>query len=72
MRTSFEVPHGLASVHPLGMGLDLFFDRHDSERVFGWGGVLRNDYSVPPPFSFSPETCHHCRGAQKEGRGPIV
>jgi hypothetical protein len=28
--TAFPVAHGLADIHLLGMGLDLFFDRHDA------------------------------------------
>ncbi len=72
MRTAFAVPQGLAGVHTLGMGLDLFFDRPDSERVFGWGARRGMPTPRRPFFHSSPKQTTTCRGAQKEGRGPIV
>ena len=70
MRTALAVQQGLAGVHTLGMGLDLFFDRHDSDRVFG-GGARRGIPTLRRPlFHSSPKQTTTCRGAQKEGRGP--
>ena len=55
VRAGFAVQHGQAGLHPPGMGLDLFFDRHDSESAKFVGGVPRNDQSAPPLFR-SPRT----------------
>jgi hypothetical protein len=30
--TTVSIPYGLTTLYLLGVGLDLFFDRHDSER----------------------------------------
>ena len=35
------ITHGLTSLHPPGVGLDLFFDRHDFEGAWFVGGVPR-------------------------------
>ena len=70
MRAAFAVPHGLAGLHLPGMRLDLFFEDMILKAQSFVGGVLRNDQSAPPPFSFSPnQKKRTCRGRNKRGAG---
>ena len=71
MRTRLEILRRLTRLHCLRMGLDFFFQRHDSEGSIVIGGVLRNDMTAPPFFRFPKETTHLPQHAKRRGRGPI-
>lgn len=73
MRAHFPISHGLTSLHPPGVGLDLFFDRHDSERRLVLSGACRGKIGPRRPFfSFSPYQ-NNARAAarNKEGGGVL-
>ena len=72
MGAAFPVSRGHASLHLLGMGLDLFFDRHDSERAKFCRGRAAESLVRAAPFSFSPNP-KSTRAAvrNKEGGGVL-
>ena len=71
MRAHFPISHGLARLHPPGVGLDLFFDRHDSERAW-FVGACRGKPSPRRPFFVLPRP-NNARAAarNKEGGGVL-
>ncbi len=70
MGAAFPVSRGHATLHLLGMGLDLFFNRHDSERAKFFRGRAAESLVRAAPFSFSPNPKSTRAAARnKEGGG---